>query len=65
MVYNLLFLTIHYYLYQKYKGYAKKWHYKTFVRGALALRVSGFNASTTLQRTVANTNIIDKINPNK
>lgn len=65
MVYNLLFLTIHYYLYQKYKGYAKKWYYQTLVRGALALRVSGFNASTTVQQTIASTNIIGKINPSK
>lgn len=43
----------------------KKWHYQTLVRGALALRVSGFNASTTVQQTIASTNIIDKINPSK
>lgn len=43
----------------------KKWHYQTLVRGSLALRVSGFNASATVQQTIANTNIIDKINPSK
>lgn len=43
----------------------KKWRYQTLVRGALALRVSGFNASTTVQQTIASTNIIDKINPSK
>lgn len=43
----------------------KKWHYQTLVRGALALRVSGFNASATVEQTIAGTNIIDKINPSK